>query len=142
MHSQTFNRYKYVYMNNLCCCLGLVSNLIWFSSSPLEDVHSGCQADPVAHCYRLFGEDGIDHFRVVREPGLQTKQDRLRSVSVAWGRFHKLFCALHPNFEKLFRGVERALRSAINFNRAISMICAVRPTFMKSTHGGLVQRKA
>ena len=82
MHSQTFSVYQYVYMNNLCCCLGLVSYLIWFSSSSLEDVHSGCQADPVAHCYRLFGEDGIDHFRVVREPGLQ--QDRLRSVSVAW----------------------------------------------------------
>ena len=51
------------------------------------------------------------------------------------GRFHKLFCTLRPTFEKLFRGVERALRRVPNFNRAISMICAVRSTFMKSTPG-------
>ena len=49
------------------------------------------------------------------------------------GRFQKLFCALGQTFEKLFRGIERALRRAPNFNRAISLICAVRPTFMKST---------
>ena len=46
-----------------------------------------------------------------------------------------LFCALRPTFEKLYRGVERALRRAPNFNRAISMIRAVRPNFMKSTLG-------
>ena len=56
------------------------------------------------------------------------------------GRFHILFCALRPTFEKLFKGVERALRRAPNFNRAISIICALRPTFMKSTPGlGLFQ---
>ena len=49
------------------------------------------------------------------------------------GRFHKKICALRPTFEKLFTGVERALRHAPNFYRAISMICALRPTFMKST---------
>ena len=49
------------------------------------------------------------------------------------GRFHKLFCALRPTFEKLFIGVEHALRHAPNFNRAISKICAMRPTFMKSS---------
>ena len=47
-------------------------------------------------------------------------------------QFHKLFCALRPTFEELFRGVGRALRCVPNFNRAISMICAVGPTFMKS----------
>ena len=51
----------------------------------------------------------------------------------ASGQFHILFCNLRPTFEKLFRGVNRALRHAPNFNRAISLICAVRPTFMKST---------
>ena len=51
------------------------------------------------------------------------------------GRFHKLFCTLRPTFEKLFRGIERALRCAPKFDRAISMICAVRPTFMKLTPG-------
>ena len=50
-----------------------------------------------------------------------------------WGRFHKLFFALRPTFEMLFTGVEHALRLAPIFNRAVSMICAVRPTFMKST---------
>ena len=35
-------------------------------------------------------------------------------------------CALRRTFEKLFTGVERNLRHAPNFNRAISMICAVR----------------
>ena len=45
--------------------------------------------------------------------------------------------ALHPTFEKLFTGVQRALRRAPNFDRAISMICALRPTFMKSTQGHL-----
>ena len=50
-----------------------------------------------------------------------------------WGRFQKLFCALRPTFEKLFRGVERNLRHAPNLNRAISMICTVHPTFMKTT---------
>ena len=49
------------------------------------------------------------------------------------GRFHKLFCSLHPTFDKLFRGVGRALRHAPDFDRATSMICALRPTFMKST---------
>ena len=52
-----------------------------------------------------------------------------------WGRFHKQCCALRPTFEKLFRGVEHALRRAPNFDRSISMICAVRPTLMKSTPG-------
>ena len=51
------------------------------------------------------------------------------------GRFHKLFCALRPTFEKLFRGVGRTLHRAPNFNRAIFMIYALRPTFMKSTPG-------
>ena len=37
--------------------------------------------------------------------------------------------------EKLFKGVERALHRAPNFNRAFSMFCALRPTFMKSTLG-------
>ena len=41
--------------------------------------------------------------------------------------------ALRPTFEKLFIGVRRALRRALSFDRAISMICALRPTFMKST---------
>ena len=36
-----------------------------------------------------------------------------------------------PTFEKLCRGIERNLLRAPNFNRAISMICAVCPTFMK-----------
>ena len=56
----------------------------------------------------------------------------------AWGLFHKLFCALCPTFEKLFRGVVRALRRAPNFIRAISMICVVRPTFMKLTPGSML----
>ena len=51
------------------------------------------------------------------------------------GRFYKLFCALRPTFEKLFRGVECALRRAPNFNRTIFMICAMRPTFLKLTTG-------
>ena len=34
------------------------------------------------------------------------------------GRFHKLFCTLRQTFEKLFKGIERALRRAPNFNRA------------------------
>ena len=45
------------------------------------------------------------------------------------------FCALPPIFEKLFTGVERALRLVPNFYRAISIICAMPPTFMKSTPG-------
>ena len=51
------------------------------------------------------------------------------------GQFHKLFCAPRPTFEKLFRGVEHALHRAPNFNRGISMICTMRPTFIKSTPG-------
>ena len=43
--------------------------------------------------------------------------------------------ALRPTFEKLFTGVRRALRRAPSFDRAISMICALSPTFMKSTPG-------
>ena len=42
------------------------------------------------------------------------------------GRFHKLFwrpiCTLRPTFEKLFTGIEPALRHAPNFNRAISIL--------------------
>ena len=56
-------------------------------------------------------------------------------MSNSRGRFHKLFWALRPTFEKLYKGVEPALRRAPNFNRAISMICTLRPTFMKSTPG-------
>ena len=41
-------------------------------------------------------------------------------MGATWGQFHKLFCALHITFEKLFRGVERALGRAPNFIRAIS----------------------
>ena len=44
----------------------------------------------------------------------------------------RLICALAPTFEKLLRGVDC---HAPNLNRAISMIWAVRPTFMKLTHG-------
>ena len=33
----------------------------------------------------------------------------------ARGLFHKLFCALCPTFEKLFRGIVRTLRRAPNF---------------------------
>ena len=44
-----------------------------------------------------------------------------------------LICTLRPTFEKLLKGVERALRPAPNFDRPISMFCALRPTFMKST---------
>ena len=53
--------------------------------------------------------------------------------SAAWGQFHILFCALPQTFEKLFRGVECALRCTPSFNWAISMICAVGLTSMKST---------
>ena len=60
-----------------------------------------------------------------------TPEDKFTNAS--WGRFHKLFCALSPTFEKLLIGLERTWRRAPNFNRAISMICAVLPTFMKST---------
>ena len=42
-------------------------------------------------------------------------------------------CALRPAFEKLFRGIERDLCRASNFNKAISMICTMHPTFMKLT---------
>ena len=45
----------------------------------------------------------------------------------------RLICTLRPTFEKLFRGVDCALRCVPKFNRAISMICAGCPTFMKST---------
>ena len=54
------------------------------------------------------------------------------------GQFHILFCALRPTFEKLFRGAEGAVCRAPNYNRAISMICALRPNFMKSTLGGKI----
>ena len=67
----------------------------------------------------------MDHEKVKSAP--QT------SFILTWGQFHEIFCALRPTFEKLFTGVERALRRAPNFYRAISMICALRPTFMKST---------
>ena len=46
--------------------------------------------------------------------------------------------ALRPTFEKLFRGVRRTLRRAPNFDRDISMICTLRPTFMKSTPGNIL----
>ena len=46
------------------------------------------------------------------------------SICSTRGLFHKLFCALRPTFEKLLRGVGRALRRAPNFDRAISMISA------------------
>ena len=45
-----------------------------------------------------------------------TPEDKFTNAS--WGQFHKMFCALRPTFEKLFRGVERALCHAPNFNRA------------------------
>ena len=41
--------------------------------------------------------------------------------------------APRPTFENLFRGVGRALHGPSNFDRAISMLCALRPTFMKTT---------
>ena len=44
-------------------------------------------------------------------------------------------CTIRPTFENLFRGVEHSLCRAPNFNWAISMICAFRPTFMKSSPG-------
>ena len=43
--------------------------------------------------------------------------------------------ALRPTFEKLFTGVEVGRRRRAQMDRAISMICAVCPTFMKSTPG-------
>ena len=54
--------------------------------------------------------------------------------SISWTVLRP-FCALPPIFEKLFTGVERALRLVPNFYRAISIICAMPPTFMKSTPG-------
>ena len=63
------------------------------------------------------------------------KINRTTRLGKTWGRFHKLFFALCPTFEKLFKGVEHALRRAPNFNRAISMIYTLRQTFMKSTPG-------
>ena len=55
------------------------------------------------------------------------------------GRFHKLFLhptPLRPTFapKKASQNVGRRRRA--NMDRAISMICAGRPTFMKSTLGG------
>ena len=41
--------------------------------------------------------------------------------------------ALCLTFEKLFTGVKVRCRSRVQMYRAISMIYAVRPTFMKST---------
>ena len=49
--------------------------------------------------------------------------------------------ALRPTFEKLFRGVWCALRRPPNLDKAISMICALRQTFMKSTPGFGAQTK-
>ena len=65
-----------------------------------------------------------------RDARINTRKIRFHMTR---GRFHKFFCTLRPTFEKLFWGVERALRRAANFDRAISTICALRPTFMKST---------
>ena len=56
-------------------------------------------------------------------------------VGVDFISFLRPIRALRPTFEKLFRGVGRALGRAPNFDRAISMICALRPTFMKSIPG-------
>ena len=56
----------------------------------------------------------------------------------------RLICTLRATFEKLFKGVERALRRAPNFDRAISMFRPLRPTFMKSTpdvlHPGILHQ--
>ena len=57
------------------------------------------------------------------------------SAGVDFINFLRPFRALRPTFEKLFRGVGLALRRVPNFDRAISMICALRPTFMKLTPG-------
>ena len=65
--------------------------------------------------------------RRLRVPAIPGSYPAASMLSVAKGRFHKLFRALRPTFEKLFRGVGRALRRAPNYDRAISMICALRP---------------
>ena len=53
----------------------------------------------------------------------------------SWGRFHKLFCALCPTFEKLFKGVGCTLCHAPNFKRAISMICTFAHNFYEIDPG-------
>ena len=51
------------------------------------------------------------------------------------GQFQKLFCALCPTFEKLFTGIKVGRRRKVQMYRYISMICALRTTFLKSTPG-------
>ena len=64
---------------------------------------------------------------------MNLNQGLVNTSGVDFINFLRPIRALRPTFEKLFIGVRRALRRALSFDRAISMICAVRPTFKKST---------
>ena len=66
---------------------------------------------------------------------MNLNQGLVNTSGVDFINFLRPIRALRPTFEKLFIGVRRALRRALSFDRAISMICALRPTFMKSTPG-------
>ena len=60
--------------------------------------------------------------------------NNVENKSDTWGRFHKLFCALRPIFEKPFKGVERALRRAPKF---YEIDPRKRKTFFKTKCSGL-----
>ena len=68
----------------------------------------------------------------------QRNQKKSETGNPAWGRFHKLFAPNSrptPNFWEAFLRRRARFAPCPNFERAISMICALRPTFMKSTPG-------
>ena len=54
------------------------------------------------------------------------KSCKIDSEGPYGGWFHKFLCAIRPTFEQLFTGVERALRRAPNFDRAV---CQLAPNF-------------